>query len=59
MLLEIPARIEAERIYLRSYEAGDGQWYYRENKKNADGKLSGTLYFGLLKREFEALDKNQ
>ena len=28
MLLEIPARIEAERIYLRSYEAGDGQWYY-------------------------------
>lgn len=30
----------------------------REDKKNVDGKLSGTLYFGLLKREFEALYKN-
>lgn len=25
MLLEIPARIEFGRIYLRCYEAGDGQ----------------------------------
>lgn len=33
--------------------------HIRENKKNADGKVSGTLYFGLLKREFEALNKNQ
>lgn len=28
MLLEIPARIEAGRTYLRRYEAGDGHWYY-------------------------------
>jgi ribosomal-protein-alanine N-acetyltransferase len=34
MLLEIPARIEAERIYLRSYEAGDGPWYYAMSQKN-------------------------
>ena len=33
--------------------------HVRENKRNADGKLSGTLYFGLLKREFEALARNQ
>jgi ribosomal-protein-alanine N-acetyltransferase len=34
MLLEIPTRIEAERIYLRRYEAGDGQWYYAMGKRN-------------------------
>ena len=34
MLLEIPTRIEAGRIYLRSYEAGDGQWYYAMSQKN-------------------------
>jgi aminoglycoside 6'-N-acetyltransferase len=34
MLLEIPTRIEAERIYLRSYEAGDGQWYYAMSQRN-------------------------
>jgi len=34
MLLEIPTRIEAERIFLRSYEAGDGQWYYAMSQKN-------------------------
>jgi ribosomal-protein-alanine N-acetyltransferase len=34
MLLEIPARIEARRIYLRSYEAGDGPWYYAMSRKN-------------------------
>jgi ribosomal-protein-alanine N-acetyltransferase len=34
MLLEIPARIEAPRIYLRSYEAGDGPWYYAMSRKN-------------------------
>ncbi len=32
--------------------------HIRENKRNADGQLSGTLHFGLLKREFEALDEN-
>jgi ribosomal-protein-alanine N-acetyltransferase len=34
MLLEIPTRIEAERITLRSYQAGDGQWYYAMSQKN-------------------------
>jgi aminoglycoside 6'-N-acetyltransferase len=34
MLLTIPTRIEAERIYLRSYEAGDGQWYFAMSQKN-------------------------
>jgi ribosomal-protein-alanine N-acetyltransferase len=32
--------------------------HIRENKRNADGTLSGTLHFGLLKREFEALQKD-
>jgi RimJ/RimL family protein N-acetyltransferase len=30
--------------------------HFRENKKNADGIVSGTLYFGLLRAEFEADD---
>jgi ribosomal-protein-alanine N-acetyltransferase len=34
MLLEIPERIEAERIYLRCYQAGDGQWFYAMSRKN-------------------------
>lgn len=32
--LEIPARIEAERIYLRSYRPGDGPWYYAMSRRN-------------------------
>ena len=34
MLLEIPERIEAERIYLRCYQAGDGRWYHATSQKN-------------------------
>ena len=34
MLLEIPERFEAERIYLRCYNAGDGQWFYAISQKN-------------------------
>ncbi|MBU0492580.1 MAG: GNAT family N-acetyltransferase [Chloroflexi bacterium] len=34
MLLEVPDRIEARRLYLRSYQAGDGQWYYATSQKN-------------------------
>jgi aminoglycoside 6'-N-acetyltransferase len=30
--------------------------HIRENKANPDGSVSGTVYYGLLKREFEALD---
>jgi hypothetical protein len=29
--------------------------HIRENKRNADSTLSGTLHFGLLRSEFEAL----
>jgi ribosomal-protein-alanine N-acetyltransferase len=34
MQLEIPERIEAERIYLRGYRAGDGPWYYAMSRRN-------------------------
>ena len=34
MLPEIPTRIEARRIYLRSYQAGDGRWYYSMSQRN-------------------------
>jgi aminoglycoside 6'-N-acetyltransferase len=34
MLLDIPNRIEAKRIYLRCYQAGDGQWFYAMSHKN-------------------------
>jgi aminoglycoside 6'-N-acetyltransferase len=33
--------------------------HIRENKVNADGTLSGTLHFGLLRSEYEALDQRQ
>ena len=31
---DIPDRIEAERIYLRPYRAGDGAWYYAMSQRN-------------------------
>jgi RimJ/RimL family protein N-acetyltransferase len=34
MLLDIPTRIETERLYLRCYQAGDGPWYYAMSQKN-------------------------
>jgi ribosomal-protein-alanine N-acetyltransferase len=34
LLLDIPERIEAERLYLRPYKQGDGQWYYAMSRKN-------------------------
>lgn len=36
MLIEIPKRIEAERIYLRNYRAGDGGWYYAMSQNNRE-----------------------
>jgi aminoglycoside 6'-N-acetyltransferase len=30
----IPTRIEAARIYLRSYQAGDGAWFYAMSQRN-------------------------
>jgi aminoglycoside 6'-N-acetyltransferase len=34
LLLDIPERIEAERLYLRSYRQGDGRWYYAMSQRN-------------------------
>jgi len=33
---DIPERIEAERLYLRTYRAGDGPWYYAMGQRNRD-----------------------
>ena len=33
---DIPKRIEAERLYLRPYRAGDGPWYYAMGQRNRD-----------------------
>ena len=33
---ELPTHIEAERVYLRSYQAGDGPWLYKVSQKNRD-----------------------
>lgn len=34
LLLDIPDRIETERLYLRGYQAGDGPWYYAMSQRN-------------------------
>jgi ribosomal-protein-alanine N-acetyltransferase len=34
MLLEIPTHFETERLRLRCYEPGDGQWYYPMIQRN-------------------------
>jgi len=57
-------RLECDDTNERSWRVAERcgmvrEGHIRENKKNADGTLSGTLHFGLLKREFEALDKSQ
>lgn len=31
---EVPTRIESERVYLRSYQPGDGSWLYQVSQKN-------------------------
>jgi hypothetical protein len=33
LLLELPTRIETNRLYLRGYQAGDGPWYYTMSQK--------------------------
>jgi RimJ/RimL family protein N-acetyltransferase len=33
-LLDIPTRLETERLVLRCYQAGDGRWYYAMSQKN-------------------------
>ena len=34
LLLEIPSQIESDRLYLRSYQAADGQTYFAVSQKN-------------------------
>ncbi len=34
LLLDIPTRIETDRLYLRAYQAGDGRWYYEMSQRN-------------------------
>jgi RimJ/RimL family protein N-acetyltransferase len=36
MLLEIPTRIETERLYMRPYQAGDGAMYYAVGQRNRE-----------------------
>ena len=53
-LLEIPTRFETERLIVRSYEPGDGAWYYAIGKKNHDHLEryeSGNVIFNLKSEE--------
>jgi len=55
-------RMECDDTNERSWRVAERcgmirEGHIRENKVNADGTLSGTLHFGLLREEFEALDK--
>jgi RimJ/RimL family protein N-acetyltransferase len=34
LLLELPTRMETNRLVLRAYQAGDGPWYYSMSQKN-------------------------
>jgi hypothetical protein len=36
LLLDIPTRIETERLYLRPYQAGDGAMYYQVGQRNRE-----------------------
>lgn len=36
LLLNLPARLDTERLYLRPYQAGDGPWYYRVGQENKE-----------------------
>jgi RimJ/RimL family protein N-acetyltransferase len=52
--------LECDDTNVRSYRVAERcgmirEGHFRENKKHPDGTFSGTLYFGLLRSEFEAL----
>ncbi len=52
-------RLECDDTNIRSYRVAERcgmvrEGHIREHRRNPDGTYSGTLYFGLLKREFEA-----
>lgn len=34
LMLDLPIRIDAERLYLRPYQSGDGTWYYKMSQRN-------------------------
>lgn len=56
-------RLECDDTNERSWRVAERcglvqEGHIRENKVNADGTLTGTLHYGLLRREFEALDRN-
>jgi len=34
LLLDLPTGVETERLFLRSYQAGDGTWYYAMSQRN-------------------------
>jgi ribosomal-protein-alanine N-acetyltransferase len=58
--------LHAHRVRLQCDDTNERSWrvaercglvregHLRENKRNPDGTLSGTLYYGLLRREYEA-----
>jgi aminoglycoside 6'-N-acetyltransferase len=51
--------LKCDDTNLRSYSVADRcgmvrEGHIRENKKNADGTMSGTLLYGLLRSEYEA-----
>ena len=52
-------RLKCDDTNMRSYSVADRcgmvrEGHIRENKKNADGRMSGTLLYGLLRSEYEA-----
>lgn len=55
-------RLECDDTNTRSYRVAERcgfvrEGHIRENKRNADGSLSGTLHYGLLRSDFETLYK--
>jgi len=34
LLLDLPTRLETERLYLRPYQPGDGPWYFAMSQRN-------------------------
>jgi RimJ/RimL family protein N-acetyltransferase len=52
-------RLECDDTNTRSYRVAERcgmtrEGHIRENKKHPDGTISGTLHYGMLRREFEA-----
>jgi RimJ/RimL family protein N-acetyltransferase len=50
MLLEVPTHYETKRLHVRSYEAGDGEWYFAAGQKNhahLERFESGNVIFSL------------